>query len=133
MEMIGGNTCLLSIWSMTNISKVVNVGCSTGVAIVQIANMFLFATIYGLDILLISEAGCKMAIKNAFWAVENVLKVNYNDFDNSVMSREIFTPGELDYIFVKMLFFEINNRLSYFSNASHALKSSAIIEHTDLD
>ena len=56
-------------------SKAVDVGCGTGVATVQIAGMFPSATVYGLDISPVPEAGRKMAPANTAWAVGNVLDV----------------------------------------------------------
>lgn len=119
---------------MTSVLKAVDVGCGTGVATVQIAGMFPSATVYGLDISPVPEAGQKMALANAAWAVGNVLDVDYNDPSDNTMSREIFTPGGLDYIFGRMLFLGINDWSRYFSIASQALKSGGgIIEHQDLD
>lgn len=131
--MIGGDTCLAPIGSMKSVSKAVDVGCGTGVATVQIAGMFPSATVYGLDISPVPEAGRKMAPANAAWAVGNVLDVDYNDPSDTAMGREIFTPGGLDYIFGRMLFLGINDWSRYFAIASHALKSGGIIEHQDLD
>lgn len=61
------------------------------------------------------------------------MDVDYNEPGDSVMSREIFTPGGLDYIFSRMLSLGINNWSRYFSIASHALTSGGFIEHQDLD
>lgn len=133
VAMIGGVSCLAPIQSMTSVSKAVDVGCGTGVATVQIAGMFPSATIYGLDISPVPAAVRKMAPANTTWAIGNVLDVDYNEPGDSVMSREIFTPGGLDYIFGRMLFLGIDNWRRYFSIASHALTSGGIIEHQDLD
>ncbi len=118
---------------MTKMSKAVDVGCGTGVATVQIAGMFPYAKVYGLDISPVPEAAQQIAPANAAWAVGNVLDVDYSKPGVDVMSREIFTPGGLDYIFGRMLFLGINDWSRYFSTASHALKSGGIIEHQDLD
>lgn len=133
VEMIGGKPCLAPIQSMTSVSKAVDVGCGTGVATVQIAGMFPSATVYGLDISPVPAAVWKIAPANTTFAIGNVLDVDYNEPGDSVMSREIFTPGGLDYIFSRMLFLGINNWSRYFSIASHALTSGGFIEHQDLD
>jgi SAM-dependent methyltransferase len=133
VEMVGGVPCLAPIQSMTRISKAVDVGCGTGVATVQIAGMFPAAKVYGLDISPVPEAVQKVAPGNAAWAIGNVLNVDHNKAGDGVMSREIFTPGGLDYIFGRMLFLGINDWPRYFSIAHQSLKSGGIIEHQDLD
>lgn len=133
VEMIGGVPCLAPIRSMTSVSKAVDVGCGTGVATVQIAGMFPSAKVYGLDISPVPEAVQKMAPANVAWAVGNVLDVDYNKPGDDVMSREIFAPGGLGYIFGRMLFLGINNWSRYFSTAYHSLMPGGIIEHQDLD
>jgi len=118
---------------MTSVSKAVDVGCGTGVATLQIANIFKSAKVYGVDLSSVPEAVQKMAPANAAWAVGNILDVDYNKHADHVLSREIFTPGGLDYIFGRMLFLGINDWSRYFSTAYHSLKFSGIIEHQDLD
>lgn len=131
--MIGEKLCLAPIQSITSVSKAVDVGCGTGIATVQIVGMFLSATVYGLNILPVPAAVWKIAPANTTFVLGNVLNVDYNEPGDSVISREIFTPGGLDYIFSQMLFLGINNWLQYFSIASHALTSNGFIEHQDLD
>lgn len=131
--MIGGVPCLAPIQSAMHVSKATDVGCGSGVATVQIARMFPSAKVFGLDISHVPEAVRKTAPANATWATGNVLHVDYNAPGEDVMSREIFTPGGLDYIFGRMLFLGINNWPQYFSTASHSLSSGGIIEHQDLD
>lgn len=131
--MVGGVPCLVPINFMTRVSKLVDVGCGTGVATVQIAGMFPSAKVYGLDISPVPEATQKIAPANAAWAVGNVLDVDYNKRGDDVVSREIFTPGGLDYIFGRMLFLGINDWSRYFSIAYHSLTSGGIAEHQDLD
>lgn len=108
-------------------------GCGTGIATIQIASILPSATIYGLDLTPVPETSKEMAPINIVWAQGNALDVDYNQTGSDVMSREIFTPGGLDYIFGRMLFLGINNWPKYFSTTSHALKSGGIIEHQDLD
>ena len=141
VEMIGGIPCLAPIHSMTSVSKVVDVGCGTGVATVQLAAMFPSAKVYGLDISKVPDSAQQMAPKNVTWAVGNVLDIDHgepdkdrdNDQSGSVMSREIFTPGGLDYIFGRMLFLGISDWAQYFSTTARSLRSGGIIEHQDLD
>ena len=121
VEMIGGVPFLAPMQSMKDMSKAVDVGCGTGVATVQIAAMFPSAKVYGLDISAVPEAVRKAAPTNAAWAVGNVLDVDYNKAGDDVMSREIFAPGGLGYIFSRMLVLGINNWSRYFTTAYHSL------------
>ncbi|TGO14923.1 hypothetical protein BTUL_0046g00110 [Botrytis tulipae] len=133
VEMIGGFPFLAPLQTLDNISKVVDIGCGTGVATIQIATILPSATIYGLDLTPVPEDSKKMAPGNVVWAQGNVLDVDYNQPDDGILSREIFNPGGLDYIFGRMLFLGINNWPKYFSTTSHALRSGGMIEHQDLD
>lgn len=142
VQMIGGLPCLAPIHSMTNVSKVVDVGCGTGVATVQLAAMFPSAKVYGLDISNVPDSAQQMAPENVTWAVGNVLDIDHgkpgndsrdNEQSGSVLSREIFTPGRLDYIFGRMLFLGISDWTRYFSTTARSLRSGGIIEHQDLD
>lgn len=133
VEMIGGVPCLAPTQSMTNVSKAVDVGCGTGIATLQIASIFPTAKVYGVDLSAVPEAVMKMAPTNVAWAVGNVLDVDYNKLADDVMSREVFTPGALDYIFGRMLFLGIDDWSRYFSTAYHSLRSGGVIEHQDLD
>ena len=133
IEMIGFGPCLAPLQSVAPISRVVDVGCGTGVATIQIATMIPSAKVYGLDISLVPEAVQKLAPANVAWAVGNVLEADRDEPDNEVMRREIFDPCGLDYIFGRMLFLGIDNWPRYFSIAYHALAPGGIIEHQDLD
>lgn len=141
VQMIGGFPCLAPIHSMTNVLKVVDVGCGTGVATVQLAAMFPSAKVYGLDISNVPDSAQQMAPKNVTWAVGNVLDIDFgkpdkdrdNDESGSVMSKEIFTPGGLVYIFGRMLFLGISDWARYFTTTARSLRSGGIIEHQDLD
>ena len=133
VEMIGGTPCLTPVHSLTGASKAVDVGCGTGVATLQIANMLPSTRVYGLDISTVPKAAQKMATSNVAWAIGNVLDIDFSQPADNTMSCEIFSPRGLDYIFGRMLFLGINNWPRYFSTAYEALKSGGIIEHQDLD
>jgi len=115
--MIGGLPCLAPISFMISVSKVIDVGCGTDVATLQLAVMFSSVKVYGLDISKVPDSAQQMTPKNIIWAVENVLDLDHekpdkdrdDDQSGSGISRRIFTSGELDYIFGRMLFLEINN------------------------
>ena len=132
VEMIGGATCLAPFQSMPKVQKALDVGCGTGVATSQIANMFPSAKVYGLDISPVPEAVQVQGPVNAAWAVGNFLDFDPDQPDHT-MNSEIFTSAGFDYIFGRMLFLGINDWSRYFSNAFRLLKSGSIIEHQDLD
>ena len=149
--MIGGVPCLAPLGTLTTATKAVDVGCGTGVATIQIAGMLPSATVYGLDISPVPETVQRMAPKNASWAQGNILDVDDLDYDNDSnsskgskhvsgskfahngLTRDIFTPGGLDYIFGRMLFLGISDWTRYFSITSRSLRSGGIVEHQDLD
>ncbi|KAL8921869.1 MAG: hypothetical protein Q9172_003802 [Xanthocarpia lactea] len=131
--MIDGVPCLALTRYKWNVSKAVDVGCGTGVATVQLAAMFPTAKVYGLDLSPIPQAVKSMAPPNVAWAEGNILDVDQQSPADDLMSREIFTPANLDYIFGRMLFLGINDWTRYFSTAYQSLKPGGIIEHQDLD
>ncbi|KAL8838200.1 MAG: hypothetical protein Q9170_002243 [Blastenia crenularia] len=141
VEMIGGLPCLAPVHSMTDVSRVVDVGCGTGVATLQLAAVFPSAKVYGLDLSNVPDSAQQMAPKNVTWAIGNVLDIDNeklekgrdNDRSAGLMSREIFTPAGLDYIFGRMLFLGIDDWTRYFSTTARSLRSGGIIEHQDLD
>ncbi len=114
-------------------SKAVDVGCGTGVATIQIAGALPSTKVYGLDITPTPGAVRQIAPPNAAWVVGNVLDVDHTKPADDAMSREVFTPSSLDFIFGRMLFLGINDWPRYFSTAFRSLKSGSIIEHQDLD
>lgn len=130
VEMIGGRPCLAPFLSMRGISKAVDVGCGTGIATLQIAEMFASATVYGLDLSDVPEAVQRAAPSNILWTKDNVLDLQHN---NDGPASAIFKPNNLDYIFGRMLFLGIDDWHRYFATSARALKSGGIIEHQDLD
>lgn len=131
--MIGGNPYLAAIQILSTSSKAVDVGCGTGIATIQIAQKLPHTKIYGIDITPIPENVQRMAPSNVAWAVGNILNVDWNQPGDDTMSREIFTPGGIDYVFGRMLFLGINNWPRYFSTVYDTLKPGGIVEHQDLD
>ncbi|KAM7210851.1 methyltransferase domain containing protein [Rhypophila decipiens] len=131
VEMIGGRPVLAPIEHFPRISKAVDVGCGTGIATLQIADLTRpSATIYGLDLSPIPERVLKIAPSNVVWATGNVLDV---DKPAAGQVGDIFAPSSLDYIFGRMLFLGINDWTRYFATAARSLSSGGIIEHQDLD
>ncbi|KAL9600012.1 MAG: hypothetical protein Q9219_003481 [cf. Caloplaca sp. 3 TL-2023] len=141
VEMIGGFPFLAPNHSMNNVTRVVDVGCGTGVATLQLAAMFPFAKVYGLDISDVPESAHRMAPKNVTWAVGDILDMERIDLDHSndidrsasTTNKETLTPSGFDYIFGRMLFLGISDWTRYFSTTMRSLKSGGIIEHQDLD
>ena len=62
----------------------------------------------------------------------DVLNIDLETASNGTLGPEIFTSGELDYVFGRMLFLRIN-WVRYFENMSRSLSSGGIVEHQDLD
>ncbi|KAI4161557.1 MAG: hypothetical protein L6R39_000047 [Caloplaca ligustica] len=131
--MIGGATCLAPSQYEWNVSTAVDVGCGTGVATIQIAAIFPTAKVYGLDLSPVPQGVQAMAPPNVAWVEGNVLDVELTHPADGIVSREIFKPENLDYIFGRMLFLGINDWTRYFSTTYHSLRSGGIIEHQDLD
>ncbi|KAL8770385.1 MAG: hypothetical protein Q9203_004396 [Teloschistes exilis] len=133
VEMIGSAPFIAHVQHRWDVSKAVDVGCGTGVATIQIAAIFPTAKVYGLDLSPVPQAVQSMASSNVAWAEGNVLDAAFDRPGDDTMSREIFVPDNLDYIFGRMLFLGIDNWSSYFSTTYRSLKSSGMIEHQDWD
>ncbi|KAI4280042.1 MAG: hypothetical protein L6R38_004757 [Xanthoria sp. 2 TBL-2021] len=61
------------------------------------------------------------------------IEIDHKPSANNVLSRSLFKPGNLSYIFHEILFLGINNWALYFTTAYRSLKHGGIIEHQDLD
>lgn len=135
VEMIGGVPVLAPITAMQSTAvKAVDVGCGTGAATVQIANLLPSATVYGLDISPVAESTKNTAPSNVAWVVGNILHVDHSNSDeDDIMTRKICAPGSIDYVFGRMLFLGIDNWPRYFSVAARSLTPGGFIEHQDLD
>ncbi|KAM7189893.1 S-adenosyl-L-methionine-dependent methyltransferase [Rhypophila sp. PSN 637] len=136
VEMIGGRPFWAPIQHFPRITKAVDVGCGTGIATLQIADLTRpSATVYGLDLSPIPERVLKIAPSNVVWATGNVLDVDPNTTEKPAAGQvgDIFAPNSLDYIFGRMLFLGINDWTRYFATAARSLSSGGIIEHQDLD
>jgi SAM-dependent methyltransferase len=131
--MIGGRPFIGASKPLAPGAKLVDIGCGTGVATLQLASMFPAATIYGIDLSPVPQAVKQMAPENVHFVQGNILDVNLEDPSEGVVSREVFTPRNLDYIFGRMLFLGISDWKRYFYTAAESLKPGAIIEHQDLD
>lgn len=134
VEMIGGCPFLAtSLQSRNQVAKAVDIGCGTGIATIQIANLFPSAMVYGLDISAVPEEIRKLAPQNVAWVEGNILDVDHEKPRDEVISQDVFTPAELDYIFGRMLFLGVTDWSKYFSTTYHSMRSGGIIEHQDLD
>jgi len=134
VEMLGGRPFLAPLQSMVRISKAVDVGCGTGIATLQLADLFSSATVYGLDLSPAPESVQKTAPSNITWTTGNVLSLDENSPVTEPGSvGAIFAPSSLDYIFGRMLFLGVNDWQRYFRTAARGLKSGGVIEHQDLD
>ena len=133
--MIGGSTWLTPLDSLMASTKAVDVDCSTGVTTIELARALPLTTVYGLDTSPVPEVVKQTAPPNTVWAVGNVLDVDFNQQseDSDTMSRKIFTPDGLDFIFGRMLLLGVENWQRYFHNAYISLKPGGTIEHQDLD
>lgn len=112
--------------------EVVDVGCGTGVATIQLARLIPSASIIGLDISPAPDTARQAAPTSVTWVRGNIL-----DIDDSCaldMTRpDILDQGSVDYAFGRMLFLGINDWQTYAAAIHRCLKPSGIIEHQDLD
>ncbi|KAF7589838.1 hypothetical protein BBP40_003596 [Aspergillus hancockii] len=133
VEMIDGFPFQAPILSMAGTSKVVDVGCGTGVATIQMARIFPSAKVYGVGLRDGGEAAQKIAPANTSWAAGNILDIDPSQHTDNEFSREIFTPGSVDYLFGLKLFLGINDWARYFTTAAQSLRFGGIIKQQDLD
>lgn len=133
VEMIGGRPFIGASKPLATGAKMVDIGCGTGVATLQLASLFPSAIVYGIDLSPIPEASKQIAPENVHFAQGDILDVNLAEPSEGVVSREVFTPHNLDYIFGRMLFLGINDWKRYFHTAVESLKPGGVIEHQDLD
>lgn len=131
--MIGGRPFIGASKPLTAGAKVVDIGCGTGVATLQLASLFPSATVYGIDLSPVPEESKQMAPENVHFVEGDILDVSLKEPSDGVVSREVFTPCNLDYIFGRMLFLGISDWKRYFHTAAESLKPGGIIEHQDLD
>lgn len=131
MEMIGGFPFLTPIAYMGKATKVVDVGCGTGIATVQLAELFPSAKVCGIDLSPVPESARSGAPANIAWTEGNVLDVDY--FRPKGSETEVFAQGSLDYIFSRMLFLGIDDWHKYFGVVSAALAPGGFLEVQDLD
>lgn len=132
VEMLGGEAFLALKHLHKQASKAVDVGCGTGVATLQIAEIIPSSTVIGLDISSVPDLTRQIAPTNIRWVQGNILDTNFNE-GSSNPGNDVFSTGTVDYVFGRMLFLGINDWQKYFSVASQSLKSGGIIEHQDLD
>lgn len=130
--MIGGEPFLAPLSSLA-ISQAVDVGCGTGVATLELSRRFPSAAVYGIDISSVPERVKNTAPPNVRWVVGNILELGQDGAPSDLATREVLQPGQLDYVFGRMLFLGISDWPRYFSVTSSAMRSGAVIEHHDLD
>ncbi|KAK9424056.1 putative Methyltransferase domain-containing protein [Seiridium unicorne] len=135
VEMVGGFPVLAPVQGLRgSVAKAVDVGCGTGVATLQIASMLSSATVYGLDISSVAKSTQETAPSNVAWVVGNILHVDHsNPAGDDFMTRRVFAPGSIDYVFGRMLFLGINDWTRYFSVVTPSLAPGGYIEQQDLD
>ena len=132
VEMIGGAPFLALDRYLTRATKAADVGCGTGVATIQLAQLLPAANVYGIDLTPVPEHAKSVAPANARWVSGNILDVDLQSHGDH-MSSESLAPGTVDYLFGRMLFLGINDWPKYFQVASASLRSGGILEHQDLD
>jgi 16S rRNA A1518/A1519 N6-dimethyltransferase RsmA/KsgA/DIM1 with predicted DNA glycosylase/AP lyase activity len=74
--MFGGRPFLGASKPFAAGTKLVDVGCGTAVATIQLANMFPAATVYGIDLSPVPVAVKQVAPKNVHFVQGNILEVN---------------------------------------------------------
>ncbi|KAI1149679.1 S-adenosyl-L-methionine-dependent methyltransferase [Nemania diffusa] len=132
VTMIGGVPKLAPSQILANPETIADIGCGTGVATIQLANMFPDARVYGVDLSPVSEAAKGMAPGNVTWIQGDIIDPDPEKSDiNSIKSK--FANEGLSYLFGRMLFLGINDWPRYFETCAQLLRSGGIIEHQDLD
>ncbi|ETS87857.1 hypothetical protein PFICI_01685 [Pestalotiopsis fici W106-1] len=133
VEMLGGLPFLGLPASTTPGSKMIDVGCGTGVATLQLGKLWPSSKVYGVDLSVVPESTQKQAPGNVSFLQGDILEVDFTTPSDDLLHQEVFAPSSVEYIFGRMLFLGISDWKLYFSNAAKALKTGAIIEHQDLD
>ncbi|KAL2258658.1 hypothetical protein VTK26DRAFT_7958 [Humicola hyalothermophila] len=130
-ELIGGRPFLAPIKTVTDASKIVDVGCGTGVATLQLASLFPYASVYGLDLSPVPEATLALAPANVTWVKGNVLEAGTGAPGTEAVDQ-VLAPGTVDYIFSRLLFTGMNDWPRYLATAARALKPGGMIECQEL-
>ncbi|KAI3318440.1 S-adenosyl-L-methionine-dependent methyltransferase [Xylariaceae sp. AK1471] len=133
VTMIGGVPILTPGHLLASARKIADVGCGTGVATIQLANMFPTARAYGIDISPVPEAIKAIAPKNVEWVQGDILDTDSQKPGADFIKSTLATSEGLNYLFGRMLFLGINDWLRYFKTCSQLLRSGGIVEHQDLD
>jgi SAM-dependent methyltransferase len=133
VTMIGGVPILTPGRLLVSARKVADIGCGTGVATVQLANMFPAAQAYGIDLSPVPEAVKAIAPKNVTWIQGDILDIDPQKPGAEFIKSTLATSEGADYLFGRMLFLGINDWPRYFKTCSQLLRPGAFIEHQDLD
>lgn len=130
--MIGGTPFLAYNRQFTEAKKAADIGCGTGVATIQLAQLLPAANVHGIDITPVPEPARAVAPGNTHWVSGNILDVDMQSGDDH-LSSDSLVPGTVDYLFGRMLFLGINDWSKYFQVAAKSLSQGGVIEHQDLD
>ncbi|KAK1537496.1 methyltransferase domain-containing protein [Colletotrichum paranaense] len=122
-EMIGGRPFLFDLRLLPSSPKMLDVGCGTGVATLQLAKQVpLSEQVYGIDLSSVPEPTKAAAPKNVTF-----IQGNFLDGED----KRGLSNGSFDYVFGRMLFLAIDDWPGYFKRVNDLLKPGGIVEHQD--
>jgi SAM-dependent methyltransferase len=114
--------------------RIVDMGCGTGVATVQIASMYPEAHVLGVDISPVPDAMRNLAPGNVSWIQNDILDADMDRLVADAFERSSPTGlNSLDFVFGRMLYLAINDWPRYFSTGASLLRAGGFIEHQDVD